>query len=193
MLAKRSEVLELKREVAILKETVKDLQKDLNKPWVIEAMHNYDNEVTKRYKLAIDIMSNSGRSMNSFSGWGWNTISYEHKWKNHSCLVEKTTRASLTLFGSPTETYRVVVDDKEIFDNKAERLWAFSENVAYAKDFCKDAENKKAESKQKTTKRAAETKVVQPKTTPITQEKEHVKKSNSAGAKTTRQRGKRHS
>lgn len=149
MLAKRSEVLELKREVAILKETVKDLQKDLSKPWVIEAMHNYDNEVAKRYKLAVDIISNSGRSMSGLSGWGWNTTSYEHKWKNHSCLVEKTTHASLTLFGSPTETYRVIVDDKEIFGDKAERLWAFSENVAYAKDFCKDVEDKKTESKQK--------------------------------------------
>ena len=149
MLAKRSEVLELKREVAFLKETVKDLQKDLIKPWVIEAKHNYDNEVAKRYKLAIDIISNSGRSKSGFSGWGWNTISYEHKWKNHSCLVEKTTRASLNVFGSPTETYRVVVDDKEILEDKAERLWVFSENVAYAKDFCKDVEDKKTESKQK--------------------------------------------
>lgn len=149
MLAKRSEVLELKREVAFLKETVKDLQKDLIKPWVIEAKHNYDKEVAKRYKLAIDIMSNSGRSKSNFSGWGWHTISYEHKWKNHSCLVEKTTRASLNVFGSPTETYRAVVDDKEIFEDKAERLWVFSENVAYAKDFCKDVEDKKTESKQK--------------------------------------------
>lgn len=149
MLAKRSEVLELKREVAILKETVKDLQKELSKPWAIEAMHNYDNEVAKRYKLAIDVMSNSSRSMSGLSGWGWYTTSYEHKWENHSCLVEKTTRASLSVFGSPTETYRVVVDDKEILGDKAERLWAFSENVAYAKDFCKDAESKKTESKQK--------------------------------------------
>jgi hypothetical protein len=149
MLAKRSEVLELKREVAILKETVKDLQKDLSKPWVMEAMNNYDKEVAKRYKLAIDVITNSGRLMSSLSGWGWNTISYEHKWKNHSCLVEKTTRASSTLFGSPTEVYRVVVDGKEIFGDKAERLWVFSENVAYAKDFCKDVEDKKTESKQK--------------------------------------------
>lgn len=149
MLVKRSEVLELKREVAILKETVKDLQKDLSKPWVMEAMSNYDKEVAKRYKLAIDIISNSGRSKSSFSGWGWATTSYEHKWKNHSCLVEKTTRASLNMFGSPTETYRVVVDNKEILGYKAERLWAFSENVAYAKDFCKDVEDKKIESKQK--------------------------------------------
>lgn len=149
MLAKRSEVLELKKEITFLKETVKDLQKELSKPWAIEAMHNYDNEVAKRYKLAIDIMSNSSRSMSGLSGWGWYTTSYEHKWENHSCLVEKTTRASLSVFGSPTETYRVVVDDKEILGDKAERLWAFSENVAYAKDFCEDAENKKTESKQK--------------------------------------------
>lgn len=149
MLAKRSEVLELKREVAFLKETVKDLQKDLSKPWVVEAMHNYDNEIAKRYKLAVDIISNSGRLMSGLSGWGWATTSYEHKWKNHSCLVEKTIRASLNMFGSTTETYRVVVDDKEILGDKAERLWAFSENVAYAKDFCKDIEDKKTESKQK--------------------------------------------
>ena len=149
MLAKRSEVLELKRDIAILKETVKDLQKELSKPWVIEAKHNYDNEIAKRYKLAVDIISNSGRSVSSLRGWGWNTTSYEHKWKNHSCLVEKTTRASLNVFGSPTETYRAVVDDKEILEDKAERLWVFSENVAYAKDFCKDVEDKKTESKQK--------------------------------------------
>lgn len=149
MLVKRSEVLKLERDITFLKETVKDLQKELSKPWVIEAMHNYDNEIAKRYKLAIDVISNSGRSMSGLSGWGWATTSYEHKWKNHSCLVEKTTRASLNAFGPTTETYRVVVDNKEIFGDKAERLWAFSENVAYAKDFCKDAENKKTESKQK--------------------------------------------
>lgn len=149
MLVKRSEVLKLERDITFLKETVKDLQKELSKPWVIEAMHNYDNEIAKRYKLAVDIISNSGRSKSGFGGWGWNTISYEHKWKNHSCLVEKTTRASLNVFGSPTETYRVVVDNKEILEDKAERLWAFSENVAYAKDFCKDVEDKKTESKQK--------------------------------------------